>query len=162
MFSFLEVKSDVRYQHGDDSNSDGESDGENRERKVSPMMMNMIESKSSAIPSGPSGLLLLAAVAEQKRLDEQSTDRQDHPMEMNSSSSCLSPTSTLVSQFTHSINFSPLFRMDPSNHHHLLTFPSSPPCLPYYHPSSQHDQQTIVENKSSTSTSSSNTRVLCR
>ena len=98
----LELKSDAQHERADESNSDGESDSE---RTPIPIAAN---------PS--SGLLLLAAVAEQKRLDEQSADRSFHsismPMDMagSSSSSCLSPTSSLVSRFSESVGFSPLCR----------------------------------------------------
>ena len=162
----LESKSDLNVGHGEDSNSDGESDNESRTTNCSSMT---IEMKPSINPS--SGLDLLAAVAEQKRLDEQaqsSGQRHSHrpsiPMDINYSLNCLSPTSSLVSQFSQSIGFSPhsILSSDEFSSNVLLSFASTPSRLTYYHPPSRHDQQTIVETTSSSSNSSPNTHVLCR
>lgn len=128
------LKSDVQHE----SNSDGESDDERKVEQGNPS----------------SGLLLLAAVAEQKRLDEE-TRSISIPMEINcstSSSSCLSPTSSLVSRFSHSIDFSPMCR----SNNLLLNFN-------YFHPPERStDEHLVQSNSSSSSKSNGNSRVLCR
>ncbi|CAF0725707.1 unnamed protein product [Adineta ricciae] len=109
----LKNKSDANELQADDSNGDGESDNETN--------TSMLTDTNAGIGQVSSGLLLLAAAAEQKRKDEadetQTRPLQSAPMVISYSSklsdtsssltNCLSPSSSLASQFSHSIAFSP-------------------------------------------------------
>ncbi|UJR33707.1 hypothetical protein I4U23_021136 [Adineta vaga] len=109
----LKNKSDANEPQADDSNVDGDSDNETN--------TSMLTDTKADISQGSSGLLLLAAAAEQKRKDEadepynrplQSTPMIiTYPSKLSDTSSsltnCLSPSSSLASQFSQSIAFSP-------------------------------------------------------
>ncbi|CAF4693460.1 unnamed protein product, partial [Rotaria socialis] len=117
------AKSDRNENQADESNMDGESDNETNTTSAS-----MITESNSYISQGSSGLLLLAAAAEQKRKDEEDIPNnrpsQSAPMEITYSSKlsdtnssitgCLSPSS-LASQFSQSIGFSPTSAADDLN-----------------------------------------------
>ncbi|CAF0753714.1 unnamed protein product [Rotaria sordida] len=121
----LKVKSDVNEIQADESNIDGESDNETNTTNYS-----MTTESKSFTSQGSSGLLLLAAAAEQKRKDDEDIPNnrpfQSAPMEITYSSklsdtsspitSCLSPSS-LASQFSQSIGFSPTSSLDDFNSH---------------------------------------------
>ncbi|CAF0735977.1 unnamed protein product [Rotaria sp. Silwood1] len=116
----LKAKSDANEIQADESNFDGESDNETNN--------SMITESKPYMSQGSSGLLLLAAAAEQKRKDEEDIPNNrpfpSAPMEITYSSklsdtnssitSCLSPSS-LASQFSQSIGFSPTSSLDDLN-----------------------------------------------
>lgn len=116
----LKTKSDVNETQADESNADGESDNETNAANSS--MNTETSSMSSSFNRGSSGLLLLAAAAEKKRRDEEEDESQNRPGQsmplniiyssnLSDTSSpvtnCLSPSSSLASQFSQSIAFSP-------------------------------------------------------
>ncbi|CAF1256231.1 unnamed protein product [Rotaria sp. Silwood1] len=169
-------KSDLNDIQADESNLDGDSDNDTQTDKNT-----MITETKPTVSQGSSGLLLLAAAAEQKRKDE-----EDEPINNNvQSSNCLSPSSSLASQFSKSIIFSPISD-DTKSHitrhrciHNQPTLSNSPTTniilsltsnqnrFDFYHHQQQqqrHDQQTIVATSTTTSTSNTptSTHVLCR
>jgi hypothetical protein len=103
-------------------------------------------------------------------------------MEISYSSNCLSPSSSLASQFSHSIAFSPIsddltsrisrhvFLPNQSTISNLpttnliLSLSSTSNRFEYYHSQQRRDQQTIVATTANTSTSNTptSTHVLCR
>jgi hypothetical protein len=103
-------------------------------------------------------------------------------MEISYSSTCLSPSSLLASQFSQSIAFSPtsddltsrikrhVFLPNQSTISNLpttnliLSLTSTPNRFEFFHPQQRRDQQTIVAPSTSTSTSNTptNSHVLCR
>jgi len=103
-------------------------------------------------------------------------------MEISYSSNCLSPSSSLASQFSQSIAFSPTsddFTSHLSRHVFLpnqstmsnlpttnliLSLSSTPNRFEFYHSQQRRDQQTISATSTGTSTSNtpSSTHVLCR
>lgn len=124
----LKPKSDVNETQADESNADGESDNETNAANCS--MNTETSTSSSSFNRGSSGLLLLAAAAEKKRRDEEEDESQTRPkqsMPLNITHSsklsdtnspvthCLSPSSSLASQFSQSIAFSPTSSFDDLN-----------------------------------------------
>jgi hypothetical protein len=100
-------------------------------------------------------------------------------MEISYSSNCLSPSSSLASQFSQSIAFSPtsddlpshitrhVFLPNQSNlptTNLILSLTSSQNRFEFFHPQQRRDQQTIVATSTNTSTSNTptSTHVLCR
>jgi hypothetical protein len=98
-------------------------------------------------------------------------------MEISYSPNCLSPSSSLASQFSQSIAFSPTSD-DLASHikRHVSTISNLPTTnlilsltstqnrFEFYHPQQRRDQQPIVATSTNTSTSSTptSTHVLCR
>jgi hypothetical protein len=104
-------------------------------------------------------------------------------MEISYSSTCLSPSSSLASQFSQSIAFSPtsddltsritrhVFLPNqstisnlPTTTNLILSLKSTPNRFEFFHPQQRRDQQTIVTPSTNTSTSNTPTssHVLCR
>ncbi|CAF0940201.1 unnamed protein product [Rotaria sordida] len=162
-------KSDVNDIQADESNIEGDSDNDTQGEDNS-----MVTETKPTVTQGSSGLLLLAAAAEQKRKDE-----EDEPINnMDQSSDCLSPTSSLASQFSHSIIFSPTsddLRSHITRHVFLpnqTTLSNSPTTniilsltsnqnhfdfFHHHHQQQRHDQQTIVATSNASSTSNAST-----
>lgn len=164
----MKPKSDVNDMQEDESNFDADSDNETKiaDTSIKPIMTQ-----------GSSGLLLLAAAAEQKRKDEE--DEPTHQsIPIPYTSNCLSPSSSLASQFSQSIAFSPPSSDDHlSLHHHrqhvflpnqstnlILSLNSTQNRFDFYHPQQRRDSPTMVTTPTtpSPSSTSSNSHVLCR